>query len=55
MTSCPVSGYEIHVGDTTGRDRERPLLNIDGLADGLEAALDIDRLFMTAQKPGWSP
>ncbi|MBT6121931.1 MAG: cobyric acid synthase CobQ, partial [Candidatus Puniceispirillum sp.] len=30
----PVSGYEIHVGRTQGKDRERPLLMIDGRPEG---------------------
>lgn len=28
---------------------------LDELADGLEASLDIDRLFNAARKPGWAP
>ena len=104
LTATAVSGYEIHVGDTSGPDCERPLLRvaghaegarsgdgrvsgtyvhglmtsdeyraeflrsfdvpaselrysdavdraIDDLADGLEAAVDIDGLFATAREP----
>lgn len=103
-----VAGYEIHVGETTGPDRLRPMLTLDGmpegarnaagnvmgtyihgimtsdayrssfirtlgglesstcyddtvdaaldeLADGLQAALDVDALFAIAQPPGWAP
>ena len=32
--AVPVSGYEIHVGKTTGNDRDRPLLMIDGRPEG---------------------
>ena len=105
------SGYEIHVGVTHGEDCERPVLRINGiaegarsadgriagsyvhglfaddnyrrhflarfdailgddprlnysatvdnaldaLADGIEIALDIERLFASARAPGWSP
>jgi adenosylcobyric acid synthase len=28
---------------------------LDDLADGLEAALDLDALFASAQQPGWQP
>ena len=33
-TGIPVSGYEIHVGRTSGNDRSRPLLMIDGRPEG---------------------
>ena len=33
-TGLPVSGYEIHVGRTTGADCARPLFDLDGRADG---------------------
>lgn len=33
-TELPVTGYEIHVGLTTGDDCERPLFDLDGRADG---------------------
>ena len=33
-TGLPVAGYEIHVGETTGEDRARPLFDLEGTADG---------------------
>jgi len=33
-SKCCVSGYEIHIGRTDGPDRARPLLEIDGRAEG---------------------
>lgn len=33
-SKCEVSGYEIHIGRTDGADRARPLLEIDGRAEG---------------------
>ena len=33
-TELPVTGYEIHVGLTTGADCARPLFDLDGRADG---------------------
>ncbi|MBY8976124.1 cobyric acid synthase [Rhodobacteraceae bacterium NNCM2] len=30
----PVSGYEIHIGETDGPDRQRPLFTIEGRAEG---------------------
>ncbi|KAF0122285.1 MAG: adenosylcobyric acid synthase [Xanthobacteraceae bacterium] len=39
MGSCqPVSGYEIHLGRTSGPDCLRPLLDIDGQMDGAASA-----------------
>jgi adenosylcobyric acid synthase len=37
-TSEPVTGYEIHLGQTTGSDTARPLLDIAGRADGAQSA-----------------
>jgi adenosylcobyric acid synthase len=34
----PVSGYEIHLGDTTGPDCVRPFLRIEGCSDGAQSA-----------------
>lgn len=34
----PVSGYEIHIGRTTGPDCDRPLLLIEGRTDGAHSA-----------------
>jgi adenosylcobyric acid synthase len=34
MTNCPVAGYEIHLGRTSGRDCARPLLALDSGPDG---------------------
>ncbi len=104
QTDTPVSGYEIHIGNTVGPDSRRPMLKIgdspegarssdglvegsyvhglmtedsfraafltrighteselkysaavedalDELADGLQAALDIEKLFATAREP----
>lgn len=33
-TTAPVSGYEMHTGRTTGADRARPLLMLNGAAEG---------------------
>ena len=33
-TGTSLRGYEIHLGESTGLDRERPFLDIDGHADG---------------------
>ncbi len=33
-SKCDVTGYEIHIGRTDGPDRARPLLEIDGRAEG---------------------
>lgn len=109
INDTPMSGYEIHIGVTSGADLARPMfalengpdgarsksgriegsyvhglfasdafrsawLNrigsdvsstlsyddavetaLDGLADGLEAALDVDALFASAREPGWAP
>ncbi len=32
--NCAVTGYEIHIGRTDGPDRARPMLEIDGRAEG---------------------
>ncbi|PKU21756.1 cobyric acid synthase [Telmatospirillum siberiense] len=63
----PVRGYEMHMGQTEGIDRERPLLTLDGAPDGaisadgrvmgcylhgLFAADDFRRSFLAALKPG---
>jgi adenosylcobyric acid synthase len=37
-TGCPVSGYEIHLGQTDGPDRTRPFARIDGQAEGAVSA-----------------
>jgi adenosylcobyric acid synthase len=103
-----ISGYEIHVGESSGPDCKRPVTHINGsdegarspdgrisgtyvhgllcgdkyrdsfltdinecessysysdavddalneLADGLEIALDVDKLFASARAPGWRP
>jgi len=34
LADVPITGYEIHVGDTTGRDRHRPMLLLDGMPEG---------------------
>jgi len=34
LADVPVHGYEIHVGDTIGSDRDRPMLLIDGRPEG---------------------
>lgn len=34
----PVEGYEIHLGRTTGPDAQRPMVEIDGVADGARSA-----------------
>ncbi|MGH7034044.1 MAG: cobyric acid synthase, partial [Stellaceae bacterium] len=33
-TGAPVKGYEMHMGRTAGPDAERPMLRLDGRADG---------------------
>lgn len=33
-TGAPLSGYEIHMGRTTGPDADRPMINLDGTPDG---------------------
>jgi len=38
LTGLPVSGYEIHLGVTSGPDTERPFVVIDGKADGARSA-----------------
>lgn len=35
---CPVEGYEIHLGQTTGPDTARPVAVIDGVNDGARSA-----------------
>jgi adenosylcobyric acid synthase len=37
-TNLPVRGYEIHMGRTTGPDTARPLLTLEGRADGAVGA-----------------
>ena len=37
-TGRPISGYEIHVGQTTGKDCGRPMFDIGGRADGASSA-----------------
>ncbi|RUS63323.1 cobyric acid synthase [Pseudorhodobacter sp. E13] len=37
-TSCPISGYEIHIGRSDGRDRARPFARVDGVAEGAVSA-----------------
>ena len=37
-TDLAVTGYEIHVGRTTGGDCSRPMFNLDGRADGARSA-----------------
>jgi adenosylcobyric acid synthase len=34
MSGAPVKGYEMHVGRTSGRDTDRPMLKLSGRADG---------------------
>jgi adenosylcobyric acid synthase len=34
----PISGYEIHIGRTSGPDCSRPLVTVDGRDDGAMAA-----------------
>ena len=109
LTGKAIAGYEIHLGETVGEDTERPMLFIngkaegarsrngriegtylhgafnsdpfrrawlkragaivdsgvaysaeveralDGLADSVEAVVDIESLLRCAQSPGWSP
>jgi adenosylcobyric acid synthase len=39
MADIPVSGYEIHMGETTGPDRDRSWLCLDGgIIDGAQSA-----------------
>ena len=33
-TQIPLSGYEIHMGRTSGPDTERPMIHLDGRGDG---------------------
>lgn len=33
----PVKGYEMHVGETTGRDRARPVFEVEGRGEGAES------------------
>ncbi len=37
-SNCDVTGYEIHIGRTDGPDRARPMLEIDGRAEGAMSA-----------------
>ena len=37
-TGASLRGYEIHIGRTTGPDTERPMLDLDGRADGAVSA-----------------
>ncbi len=37
-SDCDVTGYEIHIGRTDGPDRARPMLEIDGRAEGAMSA-----------------
>ncbi len=37
-TGRPVTGYEIHVGRTTGKDCGRPMFDLEGRADGARSA-----------------
>ena len=37
-TGLPVTGYEIHVGRTTGKDCGRPMFDLGGRADGARSA-----------------
>nr|WP_298794274.1 cobyric acid synthase [uncultured Acetobacter sp.] len=37
-TDAPVSGYEMHIGHTTGADRARPLLVLNGVGEGAISA-----------------
>ena len=37
LSGLPVVGYEIHVGDTTGVDRERPLFTLAGRSEGAQS------------------
>jgi len=36
--NIPVSGYEIHMGDSQGEDRQRPFLSVDGAGEGAVSA-----------------
>jgi len=38
ITASPVTGYEIHAGTTTGPDCVRPMLRLDGRAEGARSA-----------------
>ena len=38
ITDIPIRGYEIHVGETHGIDCQRPVVTIDGRADGATSA-----------------
>lgn len=38
LFDTPVSGYEIHIGRTDGADRQRPLLTLEGRAEGAMSA-----------------
>jgi len=66
-TGAPVKGYEMHVGDTTGADCARPMLDLGGRPDGAVSADgrvmgcylhgifgsdDFRRAFLNALKPG---
>src|SRR5260370_10785389 len=37
-TGMPVRGYEMHIGETTGPDLERPVLSLAGGPDGCVSA-----------------
>ena len=37
-TGLPVTGYEIHVGRTVGKDCKRPMFDLEGRADGARSA-----------------
>ncbi len=37
-TGAPLSGYEIHMGRTTGPDTDRPMIHLDGAPDGATSA-----------------
>jgi adenosylcobyric acid synthase len=36
-SGLPVEGYEIHIGRTTGPDRDRPFARIDGRHEGAQS------------------
>jgi adenosylcobyric acid synthase len=38
QTRCSITGYEIHLGDTTGADRSRPFAQVDGRPEGAVSA-----------------